>query len=74
MKSKGNPNAEVEMDPQEGGTLRASGGLAPQNLYDVINRVPDVSLKYRRDDRQVPQYSSIPFEFKRCASIDQRAR
>jgi len=33
-------------------SLRSSGGLAPQNLYDVVNRVPDVSLKYRRDDRQ----------------------
>ena len=35
------------------GATGGGGGLAPQSLYDVVNRVPDVSLKYRRDDRQV---------------------
>ena len=66
-KNRGRPDEEEVQDASDASLLRASDGLAPQNLYDVVNRVPDVSLKYRRDDRQVgagdrdgiglPQYS-----------------
>jgi hypothetical protein len=49
-------NSEEEIEEEiDGAWQTASSTLAPQNLYDVVNRVPDVSLKYRRDDRQVLQ-------------------
>jgi hypothetical protein len=56
-KRKAQPGAEEDMDEEYSGdetAMRASSGaIAQQNLYDVVNRMPDVSFKYRRDDRQV---------------------
>jgi hypothetical protein len=51
-KAHHNPS-DNESSGDEEGWAHGSGGLAAQNLFDVVNRVPDVSLKYRRDDRQV---------------------
>jgi hypothetical protein len=57
VKRKARPGAEDDMEEDYMGEetgMRASGGaIAQQNLYDVVNRMPDVSFKYRRDDRQV---------------------
>ena len=57
VKRKARPGAEDDMEEdymgEDTGMRASSGAIAQQNLYDVVNRMPDVSFKYRRDDRQV---------------------
>mmetsp|Transcript_37846 Transcript_37846/g.100641 ORF Transcript_37846/g.100641 Transcript_37846/m.100641 type:complete len:86 (+) Transcript_37846:4977-5234(+) len=45
-----------EIDARRRSTL---GGVGGQTLFDVVHRVPDVSLKYKRDDRQVSLSSPL---------------
>lgn len=56
VKRKARPGAEDDMEEdymgEDTGMRASSGAIAQQNLYDVVNRMPDVSFKYRRDDRQ----------------------